>query len=82
MQAIENLLWGGVFMAIEDREDIIFSVSCHTVLFENLQRHRDELKGQQFLRFVTGIVYTAFNDVLITQPCNIAEIHPCREIGE
>ena len=54
MQAIENLLWGGVFMAIEDREDIIFSVSCHTVLFENLQRHRDELKGQQFLRFVTG----------------------------
>ena len=56
MQAIENLLWGGVFMAIEDREDIIFSVSCHTVLFENLQRHRDELKGQQFLRFVTGIV--------------------------
>ena len=44
MQAIENLLWRGMLKPIEDRKDIILSMPYRTVLFENLQRYRNELK--------------------------------------
>ena len=52
------------------------------VFLDNLHGVRYELKGQQFLRFVAGIINPLLNDVLITQPRYIAKIHPCRKVGE
>ena len=83
MQAIENLLWGGVFMAIEDREDIIFlCVVGLAVFLDNPHGVRDELKGQQFLRFMAGVVNPAVHNIAVAQGCYIRKINACRVVGE
>lgn len=82
MYPVMDLLFDTMHMTAENRKDIIHSMSCSVVFFENLRCYMNKLKRLQFLRLVALIVYTAFHNVLITQPCNIAKVHSCREIGE
>ena len=55
---------------------------CLAVFLNNLHGVRDELKGQQFLRFVTGVVNPAVHNIAVTQGSHIRKINACRVVGE
>lgn len=52
------------------------------VFLDNLQGVRDELKGQQFLCLVAGVVNSAVHNIAVTQGRHIRKINACRVVGE
>lgn len=83
MRSVENLLCSLVFRAVEDRENIIFLCMVGLAVFlDNLHGIRDELKGQQFLRFMAGVVNPAIHNIAVTQGSHICKIDACRVVGE
>lgn len=72
-----------MFRAVENRENIIFlCVVGLAVFLNNLHGVRDELKGQQFLRFMAGVVNPAVHNIAVTQGRHIRKIDACRVVGE
>lgn len=83
MCAVENLLCCLVFRAVENREDIIFlCVVGLAVFLDNPHGVRYELKGQQFLCLVAGVVNPAVHNIAVTQGSHIRKINACRVVGE
>lgn len=52
------------------------------VFLDNLHGIRNELKGQQFLRFMAGVVNPAVHNIAVMQGCYIRKIDACRVVGE
>ena len=52
------------------------------VFLNNLHGVRDELKGQQFLCLVAGVVNPAVHNIAVTQGRHIRKIDACRVVGE
>lgn len=52
------------------------------VFLDNLHGVRYELKGQQFLRLVAGVVNPAVHNIVVTQGSHIRKIDACRVVGE